>query len=99
EVREIFFNEPLRSATVFLSDGTNDTENLGAPGVVLISDEIIADLDNTKGKEPITIEDDLDSDLSSQVDETNENDILNLEKNQWAEDSHINDYFKTSKRK
>ncbi|CAG8848673.1 5349_t:CDS:2, partial [Gigaspora margarita] len=79
EVKEIFFNEPSRLATVFLSDGTNDTENLN-----------------------------LDSDLSSQVDElmldaqtnqTNENDILNLEENQRTEDSHINNYFKTSKRK
>ncbi|CAG8769217.1 9418_t:CDS:1, partial [Dentiscutata heterogama] len=30
-VREIFFNDDLRSATVFLTDGTNNTENLNAP--------------------------------------------------------------------
>ncbi|KAF0454405.1 hypothetical protein F8M41_001584 [Gigaspora margarita] len=29
EVREIFFNEPLGSATVFLNSSNNDTENLG----------------------------------------------------------------------
>ncbi|CAG8504522.1 8811_t:CDS:2, partial [Racocetra fulgida] len=95
--------------TVFLSSGTNDTENLGAPGVVLISEEnyrrIIADLVNTKGKEPEDVINDLDSDISSQFDElmfdtqTNETDTSNLEENQQTEDSQINDYFKFYKRK
>ncbi|CAG8821684.1 7056_t:CDS:2, partial [Gigaspora margarita] len=106
EVREIFFNEPLGSATIFLSSSNNDTKNLGTPGVVLISEKnyrrIIANLANTKGKEP---EDNLDSDILSQFDElmfdtqTNETDTSNLEENQWTENSQINDYFKFYKRK
>ncbi|CAG8798609.1 35403_t:CDS:1, partial [Racocetra persica] len=40
--------------TVFLSNSTNDTENLDAPEVVLIAEEnyqrIITDLANTKRK-------------------------------------------------
>ncbi|CAG8477196.1 30578_t:CDS:10 [Gigaspora margarita] len=111
-VRKIVFNDTSRSATIFLSDGTNDTENLDAPGAVLISEEtfrkIINDLANLKGKESIIVEDDLDNDGSSHVDElmldaqtneNDENDTLNFEDDQWTEDSRINDYFKMSKRK
>ncbi|CAG8834813.1 27550_t:CDS:1, partial [Racocetra persica] len=60
-VREIIFNDTSRSATIFLSDGTNNTENLDVPKVVLISEEtyqkIINDLANLKDKESIIIED------------------------------------------
>ncbi|CAG8458414.1 26040_t:CDS:10 [Gigaspora margarita] len=107
-IKKIVFNNQSRSAAIFLSDGTEDTENLNAPGAVLISEEtyrkIINDLADMKGKKSIATEDNLDSDNLSQVDElmfdaqASENDTLNLEEGQHTEDSHINDYFKTSKR-
>ena len=60
-VREIIFNDTSRSATIFLSDSTNNTENLDTPKVVLISEEtyqkIVNDLANLKEKESIIIED------------------------------------------
>ncbi|CAG8609950.1 17198_t:CDS:10, partial [Racocetra persica] len=99
--------EIVRTA-IFLSDDTEDTENLNAPGVVLIAEEtyrkIINDLADMKEKDSVATEDDLDSDNLSQVNElmfdaqANKDDILNLEEGQHTEDSHINDYFKTSKR-
>ncbi|CAG8486539.1 9335_t:CDS:2 [Racocetra persica] len=89
--------EIIRTA-IFLSDGTENTENLNAPGVVLISEEtyrkIINDLTGMKEKESIATEDifnDLDSDRLSQVDKlmsdahASENDILNLEEEEEEE--------------
>ncbi|CAG8691767.1 15485_t:CDS:2, partial [Racocetra persica] len=105
-VREIVFNNASCSATIFLTDGTKDIKNLNATGVALISEEIyqkiINDLANIKKKESITIENNLGSNRLSEVDidaQTNKNDILNLEEDQGAKSSHINDYFKISKRK
>ncbi|CAG8704273.1 17592_t:CDS:2, partial [Cetraspora pellucida] len=107
-IKEIVFNNQSCSAEIFLSDGTENTEHLNTPGVVLISEEtyrkIFNDLANMKGKESIASEDDLYSDNLSQVDElmfdaqASKNDTLNLKEGQRTEDSHINDYFKTSKR-
>ncbi|CAG8663043.1 2561_t:CDS:2, partial [Dentiscutata heterogama] len=103
-VRKIVFNDASCSATIFLTDSTKDIENLDTPGVVLISEEIyrkiINNLANIKGKESITNEDDPGSDRLSEINvdaQTNENNTLNLEKDQWAKSSHMNDYFKISK--
>ncbi|CAG8808923.1 30605_t:CDS:2, partial [Racocetra persica] len=89
-VREIIFNDISHSATIFLSDGTNNNENLDIPKVVLISEEtyqkIINDLANLNEKKSIIIED------------NDENDTLNFEDDQWTEDSYINDHFKILKR-
>ncbi|CAG8636328.1 1976_t:CDS:2, partial [Dentiscutata heterogama] len=106
-VRKIVFNDASRSATIFLTDGTKDIENLDATGVVLISEEIYQKIINDLAN---TIEDIIDikifyhSNRLLEVDEltfdtqTNENDTLNLEDDQWTKGSHMNDYFKISKR-
>ncbi|CAG8719629.1 16379_t:CDS:2, partial [Racocetra fulgida] len=80
ELTRLVENFKRTQATIFLTDGTKDTENLDVP-------------------------EDLDSDRQSEVDElifnahTNENDILNLEEDQRTKNSHINNYFKISKRR
>ncbi|CAG8524567.1 7460_t:CDS:10 [Dentiscutata heterogama] len=98
-VREIVFNDASCLATIFLTNGTKDTENLDTSGVVLISEEIYwkinNDLANIKGKESITIEDDPDSDRLSEVNvdaQTSENDTLNLKENQQAKENNSNDF-------
>ncbi|CAG8571760.1 4571_t:CDS:2, partial [Racocetra persica] len=61
KIKKIVFNNQSRSAAIFLSDDTEDTENLNVFGVVLIAEEtyqkIINDLADMKGKDSIATKD------------------------------------------